>query len=180
MNNALVLLLNEKPFEYINVKDVCKVAKVSRSTFYLHYENTCDLLDETLGNLANSFGEHFKGKDRLDVKQAPTDSLFLLRDEYLIPYLNFVKENRNIFKTAKNHSQTLGFDELSKKLYANVIEKILERFGTDEKYKDYIFHFCLTGLNSLIYKWCEKGCDLSVEELSDLIKGLMPNVEKRK
>ena len=32
---------------YITVKEICEKAGVNRSTFYLHYENTTDLLQET-------------------------------------------------------------------------------------------------------------------------------------
>lgn len=58
MNDALVSLLSKKTFEYISVKDVCEVAGVNRSTFYLHYSNTADLLDEVIDRLNESFNEH--------------------------------------------------------------------------------------------------------------------------
>ena len=48
MDEALIQLLNEKDYEYITVKEVCKKAGVNRSTFYLHYESIDDLLEETL------------------------------------------------------------------------------------------------------------------------------------
>ena len=51
MDEALISLLNEKEFEYITVKEICARAGVNRSTFYLHYENTRDLLEEAAGSL---------------------------------------------------------------------------------------------------------------------------------
>lgn len=51
LSDALVFLLNKKSFEYITIKDICEVAKVNRSTFYLHYSNTNDLLDEVVERL---------------------------------------------------------------------------------------------------------------------------------
>ena len=48
MDEALAALLEKKDFEYITVKEICDAAGVNRSTFYLHYENTRDLLDETV------------------------------------------------------------------------------------------------------------------------------------
>ena len=47
MDEALLSLLEKKEFEYITVKEICDTAGVNRSTFYLHYENTYDLLMET-------------------------------------------------------------------------------------------------------------------------------------
>ena len=47
MNQALIELLNKKEYDFITIKEICEVAGVNRSTFYLHYENTADLLEET-------------------------------------------------------------------------------------------------------------------------------------
>lgn len=47
MDEALITLLEKKDFAYITIKEICEVAGVNRSTFYLHYENTSDLLEET-------------------------------------------------------------------------------------------------------------------------------------
>lgn len=46
MDDALIALLEQKPLEYITVRDICAKAGVSRSTFYLHYETIDDLLSE--------------------------------------------------------------------------------------------------------------------------------------
>lgn len=43
-DRALLALLEKKPFDYITVSELCAEAGVNRSTFYLHYENTQDLL----------------------------------------------------------------------------------------------------------------------------------------
>lgn len=37
MDEALIALLEEKDLEYITVKEICHLAGVNRSTFYLHY-----------------------------------------------------------------------------------------------------------------------------------------------
>lgn len=48
MGDAFLSLLEEKDFEYITVKDVCALANINRSTFYLHYEHLIDLVEELL------------------------------------------------------------------------------------------------------------------------------------
>ena len=44
MDEALLLLLEQKDFDRITVKELCQKAGVNRTTFYLHYENMGDLL----------------------------------------------------------------------------------------------------------------------------------------
>ena len=43
MDEAFLTLLAKKDFEYITIKEICEVAGVNRSTFYLHYETMSDL-----------------------------------------------------------------------------------------------------------------------------------------
>lgn len=60
MDAALMSLLEKKDFEYITVKEVCAEAGVNRSTFYLHYENTRDLLEESIRTYAETFSFIFR------------------------------------------------------------------------------------------------------------------------
>ena len=46
MDEALITLLEKKDFEFISIKEICDTAGVNRSTFYLHYDNTLDPVDE--------------------------------------------------------------------------------------------------------------------------------------
>ncbi|GMA70702.1 AcrR family transcriptional regulator [Leuconostoc litchii] len=46
IENALAYLLNEKSFKSITVDNICKQALTSRSTFYLHYLDKYDLLNQ--------------------------------------------------------------------------------------------------------------------------------------
>ena len=47
-DEALINLLDKKDIEYITIKEICKKAGFNRSTFYLHYENIDDLLNECM------------------------------------------------------------------------------------------------------------------------------------
>ncbi len=55
MDEAFILLLDKKDYEYITVKEICAKAGVNRSTFYLHYETINDLLEESLEFLIGDF-----------------------------------------------------------------------------------------------------------------------------
>ncbi|SEK68516.1 transcriptional regulator, TetR family [Pseudobutyrivibrio ruminis] len=59
MHTALISLIDEKDFELITVKEICEVAGVNRSTFYLHYDNTNDLLKETIEAVYKDFFSRF-------------------------------------------------------------------------------------------------------------------------
>lgn len=59
MDEALLYFLDKKDFEFITIKEICKKAGVNRSTFYLHYENLNDLLEETINYVGNKFKAKF-------------------------------------------------------------------------------------------------------------------------
>jgi AcrR family transcriptional regulator len=115
MNKALISLLEEKSFEYITVSEICKRAEVNRSTFYLHYENTVDLLNETARFLLDDFAAYFNvGVENITnkFKENSLDELNFISDEYLHPYLLYIKENRIVFSTVLLHSVSFGFNEI--------------------------------------------------------------------
>ena len=99
MDEALIQLLNEKDYEYITVKEVCKKAGVNRSTFYLHYESIDDLLEETLEYINKKFLDYFEDTSDFitNIKTSTKENLYLINDDYLIPYLNYIKHLKCTF-----------------------------------------------------------------------------------
>ena len=59
IRSAFMELLQEKPYEKITATDIIHRADINRSTFYLHYENTCDLLRETTDYVMERFVSYF-------------------------------------------------------------------------------------------------------------------------
>ncbi len=47
IRNALVALIEEKGFDALSVKDITTRADINRGTFYLHYRDKFDLLEQT-------------------------------------------------------------------------------------------------------------------------------------
>lgn len=51
LQTAFLALLAEKPVQAISVKELCDAAGVNRSTFYLHYKDIYDLLEQMQGQM---------------------------------------------------------------------------------------------------------------------------------
>ena len=103
MDEALISLLARKDFAYITVREICETAGVNRSTFYLHYENTGDLLEEAVRYTEERFFGCFPAKQqsiRQKLHTCPPEQLILITPEYLTPYLTFIRDNRLIYCTA--------------------------------------------------------------------------------
>ena len=174
MDKALISLLKEKSFEYITVSEICKRAEVNRSTFYLHYENTVDLLDETARFLLDDFAAYFDN-DRKSIinkfKECSLDELNFISDEYLHPYLSYIKENRLVFSTVLLHADSFGFNEIFQRLYENIFNPILERFNYPASDRKYAMMFYLNGITAVVKEWLKDGCEKTIDEISQIIYG---------
>ena len=175
MNDALITLLETKDYEYITIKEVCQLANVNRSTFYLHYSNMNDLLEETIKSLNLSFNSHFGSKENEStiISKDNLEDLLLINDDNLIPYLNFIKENKNIYKVLKNHPQLFNANKTYEQMFRKLFVPIMNRFGLDEKWHKYLMDFYISGLTSIVLDWVYDDCKIPVQEVSDFIKGLI-------
>ncbi|MBQ2940934.1 MAG: TetR/AcrR family transcriptional regulator [Clostridia bacterium] len=172
MDKALISLLEEKSFEYITISEICKKANVNRSTFYLHYENMVDLLNETARFLLDGFMAYFDDERKSIVKklmESSLDELNFISDEYLHPYLSYIKENRLVFSTALLHADSFGFNEIFQRLYENVFNPILERFNYPVADRKYAMMFYLNGITAVVTEWLKDGCEKTIGEVSRII-----------
>lgn len=48
IKDTFLKLINHKPYSKINVSELCREADITRSTFYLHYNNISDVLNDVL------------------------------------------------------------------------------------------------------------------------------------
>lgn len=172
MDKALIELLEKKDFEYITIKEICSQAGVNRSTFYLHYENTTDLLDETTEYVTNSFLSCFSGEEqqgKMNFEKSELNDLLFIKPEYIFPYLTYIKDNQMIFKTSLKHLGLMKFDAVYEKLFKYIFNPILERFNYPENERAYIMRFYLTGITAIVSEWVRNNCRDSVEMISGVI-----------
>ncbi len=179
MDEAFLKLLSEKEFEYITIKDICALAGVNRSTFYLHYETVGDLLTETMEYIGEKFSSYFQNAN-VDIKKLstlPLHELYLITPEYLIPWLTFTKENKRLFQTVLKRMETLKVAEAYEEIFKQIISPILTRFGALEEDKEYISLFFVEGILAIVKQWLRTDCARSVEEIAKLITHCVQSYE---
>ena len=172
MDKALITLLEKKDFEYISIKEICEVAGVNRSTFYLHYENTVDLLNETTKYILDSFLTYFS-VDRQSItiqyQDCKLQDLIFITPEYLTPYLTFIKENQRIFKTSLRHLGSMNFDKVYNKMFEFIFNPVLDRFKFPEHEREYVLKFYLTGITAIVMEWLKNNCKEPIEDITRII-----------
>lgn len=172
MDEALILLLEKKEYSFITVKEICEKAGVNRSTFYLHYETMNDLLSETIEYVGKKIHKKFNNEilDKQTIRNANLKDLFLVTPKYLLPYLEFLKENKSIYKIAYSQPNVLKEQYIVGHLFKNIFEPILDRFLVPKKEQRYIMSYYLNGISAVMIEWVRNDCK---EEIQTILNVLM-------
>lgn len=161
MEKALIVLLDKKSFSFISIKEVCHEANVNRSTFYLHYRNTYDLLEDAIKIVLSDFYRQFT-----DLHKEHTD---YISDSYLTIYLEYVKSHQNIFRIFYKQDAPIDRMGILRSMYKFAIEDKMKENNVPESDREYIFMYYITGMSSIIGMWLERDCIDPVDHIKDLI-----------
>ncbi len=177
MDEALIELLGKKDFEYITVKEICDKAGVNRSTFYLHYENMTDLLEESVAFIHNRFMNYMseidEGKTDIalkDLKAADKENLYFFTDKYLYPYLDYVKENKRTYVVAIKHVTLFQSVDRYQELFGRVFSPVMEKFGIPVEKRNYMMMFYLNGIQAVVNEWIRTDCITPIDEVIKIIQ----------
>lgn len=184
MDEAFILLLGKKEFQYITVKEICTKAGVNRSTFYLHYETMNDLLEESAQFVLKKFYESMQSVDDFNiahgeeginefVTSSSLDNLYLITPKYLTPYLQFIRDNKRLYSTALKNVGLFKWENTYDNLFKKIFSPILDRFGQEEKIKPYLVLFYISGLMAIVTEWLKNDCAESVEKIISVIEVCM-------
>lgn len=78
IKDSFLELIQDKPYSKISIKEICKVADISRSTFYLHFKSINDVLNAIL-----DYAIKMTSPDYLKISNFSID--YLKENESLIP-----------------------------------------------------------------------------------------------
>ncbi|MCM8610365.1 MULTISPECIES: TetR/AcrR family transcriptional regulator [Lactiplantibacillus] len=78
IKDSFLELIQDKPYSKISIKEICKVADISRSTFYLHFKSINDVLNTILDDAIK-----MTSPDYLKISNFSID--YLKENESLIP-----------------------------------------------------------------------------------------------
>ena len=169
MDEAFLTLLEKKDFAYITVKEICEAAGVNRSTFYLHYTDIYDLLEQTENGLMDQF---------LAIIDKNHTNLTLQEfSDNLEQFFAILSENQPLCRALMSPNGDIAFVRKLEKLIAEDGVKTL-RLLSDEKDLDaqdlnYVTSFFLSGCVGMIDLWLQDGCQQSAQHMAELSMKLL-------
>lgn len=124
IKESLTALMKEKPFDKITIKDITDKANINRATFYLHYMDKYDLLEQSQNDILNEIKEVLADAFKIFNPQ----SLPIQDANTIIPFLSCVYEcigkNSDFVKVILSGNGDLNFHLKFKSLIEELIKKI--------------------------------------------------------
>ncbi|WP_286782973.1 TetR/AcrR family transcriptional regulator [Streptococcus sp. UBA4344] len=161
LKQALAKLLLEKSFEEITISDLTKTAGVNRGTFYLHYVDKYDMMDQL---------KHETLNDLLAILN--TDSLYTDTPKVITRCLDYVRDNFKL-TYALSKSSYSNFSKTVKDFIYNFLltipdfkEILVTYYGIPFQYATEVY---LSSIESIISLWVNNGGKESTEELTEII-----------
>lgn len=160
LKNALMDLLSEKgSVTKISVRELCERADLNRSTFYAHYSEPKELLEEVETELLDATREHLQ-------KIGAENDIGAHR--YLLSFLIYIKENDKPFRTLLIDA---GDPEFRSKFMQQSIIQFVENLDIafPKEQEQYIYSYILNGSTGVIIQWMRSDYSIDENALVDLL-----------
>jgi len=176
IKNALFDLIDVHEFEAITVKELTTKAKINRGTFYLHYENIDDLIDEYFNEFISKLYVLFemeeedwiKGNEGCYLNMKPISPLvvnlliLIKKNHKLFEFLWLTKENRYYKRKLKIYVTEILF--YNEKALINKEDLLVP--------ESYFTAYVISAFMGVVTQWLDSGCKESPEEIARILSFL--------
>ena len=156
IQKSFLQLLKEKSFIKVSVQDIAKVSGINRGTFYLHYLDKYDLLDQMEENLLSGLELHL---ERLQpdflLSEAEKGNISM----HAVEVFRYIQLNAASFKVFLGDTNRAGFHKRLKQFF---VEHFLEKMIRNESFfnsttvpQDYLSSFATSAFLGLIEQWLD-------------------------
>lgn len=155
------MVQEKKPLEKITVREVCEAAGINRSTFYAHYLDVYDVVEQVEKTMARSLTQSFTAQLE---ENAPLEECF----ESLFA---FIREYQDFYRLYLNQTNKTGAIGVAWELLENRTRGLSYRdFGMlSQREMTYEGHFFLFGLTAMVRQWVNDGCPESPRQMVGIL-----------
>lgn len=166
--HALTSLMLKKSIKDITVKELCESVDINRGTFYLHYKDIYDMLEQTEQELLEQFEQVFKNYHPDHTPDFPYP-LF-------VEIFQIIDQNSNLCCALLSPNGDISFSVKIKKLFEHqyIHEWMVAHHSADflPTY-EYFSSFLVSGCSGLIESWLAHEKKETPEEMARLISKLI-------
>lgn len=149
-------LLKKKELSKITVREICSLADINRTAFYLHHEDIYELMQCIESDMYHYFKILFTvpGKD------------YCLRERFLHLF-SFLKEHQEFYRVYLSSQRQPSIFDYAMLSESDIrLQKFMQKSQIDSQSEyEYCQTFFIAGLTAFLQKWLNNGCIESEEEL---------------
>ncbi len=167
LRQGLTSLLQEKSLKDITVKELTQLVDINRGTFYCHYRDIYDMVEQ----LENEMFEEFSTL----VNAYSTEDLRRDLRPILVDVFHFVDRNADMCAMLLGGARDMNF---FLRLKSVIYEKVLQEWGDlhrmrESPQRDYYMAYLVNGVLGLLQTWLEGGLAESSQEMAMLAEQLI-------
>jgi AcrR family transcriptional regulator len=166
LGDALIALMQEKPFDAITVQEVLDRARVGRSTFYAHYRDKLDLFLSDLDEFLEAMSTMLSRAGDTSERVAPVRELFA-----------HVSDGRRLYNALVESGRMHDFMELAQGHFARGIEQRLAALPRSRTvahaHRAAVAHALAGSLLSLLSWWMALDAPAPPEQMDDIYHRLV-------
>ena len=170
IRDALVTLIEEKGFDALTVKDITQRANINRGTFYLHYRDKFDLLEQTVTGLAEECKNILLQANALNLND------YKNIDEpvpIIVTLFEYFDQNSSLMRALLGIKGDLSFQNQFKKvLWSNIFEKELSVHIKKDNLlvpSEYLIAYLLSAHLGVVQHWLEKDSRESPRDMAFIL-----------
>ena len=179
IKDSFVELVNEIGFEKVTVKNITEKANINRGTFYLHYKDKYDLLEQSQNEILNEIKEIVILASQ-EVKSSLSLNSIGNIEPFLVRLYTYIGENADLMPIILNSNEHSSFINDFKSLIQYYIVNFIS--SNDRINKEISGKYMLEILSSIhigvIQKWISDGMIESPEEISSMLSNIINNFLK--
>lgn len=169
LKDGLTELMQTKPVQNITVRELTDYVNLNRGTFYLHYKDIQDLLENMENDMLDEFVEITNAHQPQDMNGKPFP---LICDLY-----KFLEKNSDFVKLILVNNQEQTFkNRLKDIIRERCMNDWVEVFAnTDSRLSELYSSYVLSGCIGIIENWVQNGTPQTPDELARYTEDIMLN-----
>jgi AcrR family transcriptional regulator len=166
LRNALVELMQDQHISGITVKSICDLADVNRSTFYLHYRDSYDLLHQMEQEVLETLGARLNMQPNIEEGEPMSFAA-------LTEILEYAQENAQLAHVLLSEN----CDFTLQRHIMDLVQAVTAWMGPvpDERTKEYMVTYSVSGCIAIAEKWLKDGMVEQPEIIAELMFQLLYN-----
>jgi len=174
IKKALIQQIEEAGFERVTVKNLALAANINRGTFYLHYKDKFEVMEDLQQELLKELERYVKNVQPVEAfHTVKTGQLY----QPFVEVFRCIKRHSKVFRVFLGEQGSPAFINKMKKVFSNHILNslsLIQEEILDPEFRQYLQAFLSSAIIGVIQEWLDSGNeDISVEEMATIHFRLM-------